>query len=39
MRYLIDSDWAIGYLRDVRRIADRIEALSVDDIGISIISL
>ena len=39
MRYLIDTDWAIDYLRDVPRVADRVEALRADGIAISIISI
>lgn len=39
MRYLIDTDWAIGYLRDIVPVADRVDALRHDGIALSIISL
>ena len=39
MRYLIDTDWAIGYLRDVPDIADRVDELIPEGLGLSVISL
>lgn len=39
MRYLIDTDWVIAYLRDVVPVADRIDALRRDGIALSIISV
>ncbi len=39
MRYLIDTDWAIDYLRDIVPVADRVDALRHDGIALSIISL
>jgi predicted nucleic acid-binding protein len=39
MRYLLDSDWAIEYLRGSDRFIDRIASLLPLGIGISIISV
>ncbi len=39
MRYLIDSDWTVHYLRGARDYIERIRGMAVDGIGLSIISL
>ena len=39
MRYLVDTDWAIQYIRGSRRYIDRINSMAADGIGLSIISL
>ena len=39
MRYLIDSDWTINYLRSVRGYTERVRGMAVDGIAISIVSL
>ena len=39
MRYLVDSDWAINYLRGIRSYVQRIRSMTADGIGLSIISL
>ena len=39
MRYLIDSDWAIYYLRRVGGYVERVRGLTADGISISIVSL
>ena len=39
MRYLVDSDWAINYLRGIRNYVQRIRSMTADGIGLSIISL
>ena len=39
MQYLLDSDWAIEYLRGSDRITDRIASLFPLGVGISIISV
>ncbi|MDE2695991.1 MAG: type II toxin-antitoxin system VapC family toxin [Chloroflexota bacterium] len=39
MRYLVDTDWVIDYMHGVRRVADRIAALTPDGIGMSVVTL
>ena len=39
MRYLVDTDWVIHALRGAARVADRLEQLAPEGIGLSIISL
>ena len=39
MRYLLDTDWVIDYMHGVRRVADRIAALTPDGIGMSVVTL
>ena len=39
MRYLVDTDWAINYLNRVERVVMRIDELSPDGLGISMITL
>ena len=39
MSYLIDTDWAIDHLHNVERVAQRLEQLAPEGLGVSIISL
>ncbi|MCY4474613.1 MAG: type II toxin-antitoxin system VapC family toxin [Chloroflexi bacterium] len=39
MNYLVDSDWAIHYLRGAQPVIDRLQPLTHEGVGISIISL
>ena len=39
MQYLVDTNWVIDYMRGVSRVIERLDRLSQDGIGISIISL
>lgn len=39
MRYLIDTDWAIDYMNGIQTVVRRLDELSVEGAGISIISL
>ena len=39
MRYLIDTDWVIHYLRGVGRVVERVLTLAPEGVGISIVSL
>ena len=39
MQYLVDTDWAIDYLRNVDATVSRLEELAPDGLGISIISV
>ena len=39
MRYLIDTDWVIHYLRGVGRVVERVLTLAPEGDGISIVSL
>ncbi len=39
MRYLVDTDWAINYLNRVESVVRRINELSPDGLGISMITL
>ena len=39
MRYLIDTDWVIHYLRGVGRVVERVLTLVPEGVGISIVSL
>lgn len=39
MQYLIDTDWAIHYLRDASAVIERVNALLGAGIGISVIAL
>ena len=39
LRYLIDSDWSINYLRGARDYVERVRGIAADGIGLSIISL
>ena len=39
MQYLVDTDWAVDYLRNVDATVTRLEELAPDGIGISIISV
>ena len=39
MQYLVDTDWAIDYLRNVDVTVDQLEELAPSGIGISIISV
>ena len=39
MQYLIDTDWAIHYLRGAPAVIERVNELLEDGIGISVIAL
>ena len=39
MRYLIDSDWSISFLRGARDYIERVRSMAADGIGLSIVSL
>ena len=39
MAFLIDTDWAIDYLRGVTAVAGRVAELAEDGLGLSVISL
>lgn len=39
MNYLVDSDWAIHYLRGSQSVIDRLQQLTHEGVGISIISV
>ncbi len=39
MLYLVDTDWAIHYTRGIQQVAQRIDELAADGIGLSIVSL
>ena len=39
MRYLIDTDWVIHYLRGAGRVVERVLRLAPEGVGISIVSL
>ncbi len=39
MRYLIDTDWSIDYLRDSPAIAEQVNNLRSEGIGLSVVSL
>ena len=39
MQYLVDTDWAIDYLRNVDATVSRLEELAPDGLRISIISV
>jgi tRNA(fMet)-specific endonuclease VapC len=39
MSYLIDTDWAIDHLHNIERVVRRLEELSPEGLGVSIISL
>lgn len=39
MRYLIDTDWAINYLRNARDYVQRVQSLAEPGIGLPIVSL
>ena len=39
MNYLVDSDWAIHYLRGAQPVIDRLQPLTHEGVGISIISV
>ena len=39
MRYLIDTDWAIDYLRDLPAISDQVSDLKPEGIGLSVVPL
>ena len=39
MRYLVDTDWAIDYMNGIPTVVRRLDELSVEGAGISIISL
>jgi tRNA(fMet)-specific endonuclease VapC len=39
IRYLVDTDWAIYYLRGDAHVVRRLEALKQDGLGLSVISL
>ncbi len=39
MRYLLDTDWVIDHLHNVGRVTQRIEELSPEGLGLSVISL
>ena len=39
MRYLVDSDWVIDYLRGVLQVVNRLNDLREEGIGLSIVSL
>ena len=39
MTFLVDTDWAIDYLRGTRAVAERIAELAEDGLGLSVISL
>ena len=39
MRYLVDTDWVIHYLHGVEVVIRRLDDLTPDDLGVSILSL
>ncbi|MYA49171.1 MAG: type II toxin-antitoxin system VapC family toxin [Chloroflexi bacterium] len=39
MAFLVDTDWAVDYLRGVSAVAERVAELAADGLGLSIISL
>ncbi len=39
MKYLIDTDWVIDHLHNVERVAQRLEELGPEGLGLSVISL
>ncbi len=39
VRYLVDTDWVIHYLHGVESVVRRLDDLTPDDLGVSIISL
>ena len=39
MRYLVDTDWVIHYLHGVEVVIRRLDDLTPDDLGVSIVSL
>jgi tRNA(fMet)-specific endonuclease VapC len=39
MKYLVDTDWAIDHLHNVRRIVQRLEELTPEGLGVSIVTL
>jgi predicted nucleic acid-binding protein len=39
MKYLVDTDWAIDHLHNVRRVVQRLEELTPEGLGVSIVTL